>query len=85
MHTFEGNEGTTFNYNSDLSGEVIIKDVNNNEVKVEGSDILEFIAFCYVQGKKIERLEQADYEELLTGEKRIIEKRKKINKNDKNE
>ena len=76
MHTFKGNEGATFNYNSDFSGEVIIKDVNNNEIKIEGSDILEFVALCYVQGKKIERLEQADYEELLTGEKSIIERRK---------
>ncbi len=76
MHTFKGNEGATFNYNSDFSGDVIIKDINNNEVKVEGSDILEFVALCYVQGKKIERLEQADYKELLTGEKRIIDRRK---------
>lgn len=71
MHTFKGNEGATFNYNSDFSGEVIINDINGNDVKVEGSDILEFIALCYVQGKKIERLEQADYEELLTGVKLI--------------
>ncbi len=71
MHTFRGNGGTTFNYNSDFSGEVIINDINGNDVKVEGSDILEFVALCYVQGKKIERLEQADYEELLTGVKLI--------------
>ena len=76
MHTFKGHKGTIFNYNSDFSGEIIIKDADNNEIKVEGSDILEFVAFCYVQGKKIERLEQAAYEELLTGEKSIIEKRK---------
>lgn len=76
MHTFKGSEGTIFNYNSDFSGEVIINDVNGNDVKVKGSDILEFVALCYVQGKKIERLEQADYEELLTGEKRIIERMK---------
>jgi len=71
MHTFRGNKGATFNYNSDFSGEVVINDVNGNDVKVEGSDILEFVALCYVQGKKIERLEQADYEELLTGVKLI--------------
>lgn len=76
MHTFKGHKGTIFNYNADFSGEVIIKDTNNNEVKVEGGDILEFVAFCYVQGKKIERLEQAAYEELLIGEKRIVERRK---------
>lgn len=76
MHTFKGNEGAIFNYSSDFSGEIIIKDLSNNEVKVEGSDVLEFVAFCYIQGKKIERLEQADYEELLTGEKRIIDRTK---------
>lgn len=76
MHTFKGNEGTIFNYNSDFSGDIIIRDVNNNDVKVEGSDILEFVALCYVQSKKIERLEQADYEELLTGEKMIIDRTK---------
>jgi hypothetical protein len=76
VHTFKGDKGAIFNYNSDFSGDVFIKDVNNNDVKVEGSDILEFVAFCYVQSKKIERLEQADCEELLTGDKRIIDKGK---------
>jgi hypothetical protein len=70
MITFKGHKGIIFNYNSDFSGDVIIKDTNNDEVKVEGSDILEFVAFCYVQGKKIEMLEQAAYEELLTGERK---------------
>ncbi len=66
MHTFKGNKGTIFNYNSDFSGKIIIKDINNNDAEIEGSDILEFVALCFVQGKKIERLENANYEELLT-------------------
>ncbi len=66
MHTFRGKKGSIFNYNSDFSGNIIIQDVNDCEVKVDGTDILEFVAFCYIQNKKIQKIEDATYEELLT-------------------
>lgn len=67
MHTFKGDQGAVFNYNGDFSGEIIVKDVAGNEVKIASWDILDFVAYCYVQSKKIEKLEHADSRELLIG------------------
>ena len=41
MHSSKINE-TQFHYNSDMSGEVIIM-VNNQEIRVEGNDLVEFV------------------------------------------
>jgi len=65
MHTYRGNKGTIFNFNSDFSGEIIIKDKSGNEITISGNDIIEFVAYCYVLPKKIEKLEQSSSEELL--------------------
>lgn len=67
MYTFKGDKGAVFIYNSDLSGEVIVQDIDGNEVKIDGGDILDFVAYCFVLGGKIEKLEQADSRELLLG------------------
>jgi hypothetical protein len=69
MHTFKGDKGTIFNYNEDFSGDIIVKDVTGNEVTIDGNDILDFVAHCYVQPKRIEKLEQSDSIELLVGTK----------------
>ncbi|MFW6030482.1 MAG: hypothetical protein ACOCRO_09550 [Halanaerobiales bacterium] len=64
MHTYEG-KSATFHYNSELYGSVsIIKE--NQEVKVSGKDLLDFVAE-YVRSKKIEQLEQMTSKELLCG------------------
>lgn len=63
MHFFLGTEGTEFNYNSDLSGEVIIK-VQNEVIRVPGDDLLEFVA-SYVRSRKISKLEDLDYTDVL--------------------
>jgi len=68
MNTFKGIGGSTFFFNSDFSGEVIIEDDDSGRVTIEGKAILEFVALCYVQSKKIEQLEQMCYEELLINE-----------------
>lgn len=67
MHTFKGDKGAVFIYNSDLSGDVIVQDIAGNEVKIDGSDILDFVAYCFVLRNRIEKLEQADSRELLLG------------------
>jgi len=65
MHNYKGSEGTSFNYNSDFSGNVIIiKD--KKQFEVSGKDILEFVAYNYIQPTKISKIEDMDYKELLT-------------------
>jgi len=73
MHTFKGIENSTFIYNLDFSGDVIIEDDDSGRVTIKGNAILEFVALCYIRNKKIEQLEQANYKELLTGESYIYE------------
>tara|TARA_Y100000310_G_scaffold335941_1_gene419221 strand:- start:967 stop:1191 length:225 start_codon:yes stop_codon:yes gene_type:complete len=72
MHSMTATHGTIFHYDSDLDGDVIIVVPQNSEdmdsLTVPAGDILEFVAFCYVQPKRINALEQADYHQLLTGD-----------------
>jgi hypothetical protein len=67
MHSFGANKGTIFHFNSDFSGNVIIRDnvEEGKEIEIPGEDILEFVAYCYVQNKKIGKLENATVDELL--------------------
>lgn len=64
MHTYEGSK-SIFNYNTDLSGDVVITDALLHEVTIPGEDLIDFVAYCYVLQKKIEKLEQTDSIELL--------------------
>ena len=57
MHSSKINK-TQFHYNSDMSGEVIII-VNNQEIRVEGNDIIEFV-LDRLRDEKIRHLEQMD-------------------------
>lgn len=70
MHTYnykdENGKEIYFHYNGDFSGDVVINS-DNKELEIPAKAILEFIAYSYVLGKKIENLEEMDYEELLTG------------------
>ncbi len=43
MWNFESNNGVVFNYQNDLSDNVYIIDSNNNEVKIKGTDLIEFL------------------------------------------
>ncbi len=61
MHSSKINE-TQFHYNSDMSGEVIIM-VNNQEIRVEGNDLVEFV-LDRLRDEKIGQLEQMDERQL---------------------
>ena len=55
MHTFEG-KNCRFFYNSDMSGEIYIRDKNSDkELKVESHDILDFVD-NYIRNQKISKL-----------------------------
>jgi hypothetical protein len=55
MHSTKINN-TQFHYNSDMSGEVIIM-VNDQEFRVEGDDLIEFV-LDRLRDKKIGKLEE---------------------------
>lgn len=61
MHSSKINK-TQFHYNSDMSGEVIII-VNDQEIKVEGDDLIEFV-LDRLRDEKIGQLEQMDERQL---------------------
>lgn len=70
-------KGTIFRFNGDFSREIEINKIyirNNNNcnpitIFVPAIDILEFVAYEYVQTKKISKLEQMSWQELLGGNK----------------
>lgn len=64
MHTFEG-KSCRIHFNSDMSGKVHIGNKETNEeIQVEGQDILDFVA-NYVRSEKISVLEQAETKDIL--------------------
>ena len=64
MHTFEG-KSCRIHFNSDMSGKVHISDKETNEeIQVEGQDILDFVA-NYVRHEKISVLEQAETKDIF--------------------
>ena len=42
MHSVHS-KSANFHFNSDLSGDIIINDVNGNEVRIESKDLIRFI------------------------------------------
>lgn len=58
-------EETIFHYNSDFSGYVVVTK-NKKQFQIPGQDILEFVAYCYVQPEKIKKTEETNYKDLLT-------------------
>lgn len=65
MHTFS--HGTTrFNFNSDYSGLVYIKDEDGMQVDVPFEDLLAFVA-QYKRSILFERLEQASDKDIVFG------------------
>lgn len=66
MHTYEAKGGTVFNYNSDVSGEVmIVEEGSEHIIEVLGKDLIDFIAYCFVLPKRIAALEDASSESAL--------------------
>lgn len=59
MHTFQ-KDNVVFNYNSDLSGDVIISRTDENiGVRIDGQILLDFVA-DYVLSQKIAKLEDME-------------------------
>ena len=67
MHTYKSSNGFIFHFNSDFSGDVVIRNqkLDSENVLIPGKDLLEFIAYNYILPKKIEKLEDMDYKKLL--------------------
>lgn len=69
MHSLKARNGTIFNFNSDFSGDVHITIPQTEpkiscEFKVNGNDILEFVAY-HIQAEQITKIEQKSWPELL--------------------
>ena len=66
-HTYEASNGTTFNYNADLSGRVQIVTSGGDPLRhyIDGADLLEFILEAYVRPFRITQVEQMTTAELL--------------------
>lgn len=64
MHTFEGSS-CRIHFNSDMSGDIHICDKDSDkEIKVDGQDILDFVA-NHVIRERISKLEQMETREIL--------------------
>ena len=64
MHSYKATQ-TTFHYSPDFSAGVIITRDDGEELLVLGKDILEFVGYCYVTRKAIDKIKLMDWRELL--------------------
>lgn len=65
MHSYRGEKGTIFQYNSDFSGNVIIIH-ESKQIKIPGTDMLELVAYHYAMPQKILAIERMNWRELLS-------------------
>ena len=66
MHTFTRGK-VTMHFNADFLG--LVEIVNgNNSISIPGKTLLECVAQCYVLPAKIQKLEDAGYDDLLLGD-----------------
>ena len=66
MHTYVSDNGTVFNFNSDMSGQVIIvRSTGSEEFRISVEDLIEFVAFNVILPNKIQKLENMDWEDLV--------------------
>lgn len=68
MHTYAAAHDTVFHYNSDFSGEVILQR-QGTTLQIPATDLLDFVAYCYVMQQRIAHIEQMDRDALLLGER----------------
>jgi len=67
MHSHTSKNGTIFHHNSDFSGHIIVvtPEPNRQEIEINGEDILEFIAYNYIMSKRISKIEDMHWRDLL--------------------
>jgi predicted butyrate kinase (DUF1464 family) len=64
MHTWD-KETYTFHFNSDFSGNIIIKNaIMDEELNIDGDILLEFIAENFIRPNKIGKIEQLEWKKL---------------------
>ena len=64
MHTYKSTCGATFNFNTDFSGNVEIK-CGDQKCSIPANSLLEFIAYEYIEPRKIAKIENMTYRDLL--------------------
>lgn len=65
-HAFKAEQGTTFHYNSDMSGSILVVDPSRKELYIPAQDILDFVA-NYVRHQMIAAAEQMTTNMILFG------------------
>ncbi|MDP2952556.1 MAG: hypothetical protein Q8O76_04490 [Chloroflexota bacterium] len=65
MRGYQAKSGVSFDYDSDFRGEMFILTPDGNSVKLLASDLLEFVARCYVAPLGLELVEDASVDALL--------------------
>ena len=68
MHSFSYSPDDTpdvyFNFNGDFSGDLIIN-FDDKELTIPCESVLELVAYCYIQSRKVARLENMSAKEVL--------------------
>ena len=64
MHTYIS-KTATFIFDGDMQGDLIIRDKEDGEVRIDAKDVLRLVAYNYVLPSKISALEDMKYNELL--------------------
>lgn len=69
MHTHK-TDNTVFHYNSDFSGGVTVLQKDDTgrvvaNIEIPAADLLEFVAYCYVQPNRLREVEGMTVEALL--------------------
>ena len=66
MHSYTSENGTSFSFNSDFSGNIRIFTQYGPEIIVSANDILEFVAYNYIATKRVSKIEDMEWDEILS-------------------
>jgi hypothetical protein len=59
MHAYTAKNGTVFNYNGDMTGDVVVRGKDGSAIDVPGEDLLDFVGLI-IQTRLISRIESAE-------------------------
>ena len=66
MHTHISKHNYVFHFHSDFSDTIYIKHQHSKSgISIPAEDLLAFVAYYYIMPNKIEKIEEADWKELL--------------------